>query len=209
MSRNLGIRHCDYCTQDYVVITGPIFNFEERYSFYVSEYRGMKVADAECQYCGTKYLAWVEPSPNKRKEWMDPDWAPEKRYYDLSYRSTFNDEPGKSDLPTIKPLTPLELKQQLAQRDADIERLSSNPEFKVSEDIELFPIQPGPIKFDTLTNCEDVPDNKVLVDRALLVSIKEQLEDYRMCQLSNHQGLVDNETNESIVLLKESLAGCT
>jgi len=111
VSRNLCKKECDFCYLDEVVITGPIFNFEERYDCYLHEYTGMKVADAECAYCGAKYLAWVEEAPGKRRTcWgYDEYTSEERRFYDLSYRSTFNDEPGKEDLPEKRPLSPVEL----------------------------------------------------------------------------------------------------
>lgn len=118
MSRNLCKKECDYCRLDEVVITGPIVLFEEYYpeSRYRSEYYGMKVAEAACAYCGAKYLAWIEPAIGGRKYncWYE-DEAENRRFYDLSYRSSFNDEPGKDDVPSSYPPSPVELKKRLQQ----------------------------------------------------------------------------------------------
>lgn len=72
---------------------------------YFDEFEGMKVADAICPACQAEYLAWVEPSENHR-ETNVPDSSveipieEEKDFYDLSYRTTFNDETfSPKDLP--------------------------------------------------------------------------------------------------------------
>lgn len=65
---------------------------------------GLIVARAECVDCEGKYLAWL----NHPRSWghartedihvqLDDNLAPVIR--DLSFRSSFNDEPGENDLP--------------------------------------------------------------------------------------------------------------
>jgi hypothetical protein len=53
----------------------------------------MLVANATCPNCQARYLAWVARIPYRR------EWLSYEGYEDLSYRSTFNDEPGLGDLP--------------------------------------------------------------------------------------------------------------
>jgi hypothetical protein len=63
----------------------------------------MLCADASCTVCGAKYTAWVGPTADGYG--MGPaarQIAAECGFYDLSYRSTFNDEPGPKDLPKKK-----------------------------------------------------------------------------------------------------------
>lgn len=63
---------------------------------YFDEYKGMTVAFAECPACLARYLAWVKPPPNKQfSREIDSD----QKFYDLSFRTSFNDEPGERDLP--------------------------------------------------------------------------------------------------------------
>lgn len=64
---------------------------------------GLWVADAECVDCKTKYTAWVGPAEgNYGRRVIDINLIEEHGFYDLSYRSTFNDEPGKEDIPLAK-----------------------------------------------------------------------------------------------------------
>ena len=66
---------------------------------YFAEYQGMLVRDAECPCCLAQYLAWVKPAPGSHGH-----AEAVATHYDLSFRSTFNDEPGERDLPryTVK-----------------------------------------------------------------------------------------------------------
>lgn len=104
MSRNLLSTCCNQCGADCVRMTGPVRDISaEDARAYLNEFRGLRVADAECAWCRTKYLAWVSPQrvhrywPFRAGHDMDPDGA--DGFYDLSYRSTFDDEPGEADLP--------------------------------------------------------------------------------------------------------------
>jgi hypothetical protein len=56
------------------------------------EYLDLSVANATCHLCEAKYLAWMSTPSEKEEPWI----------FDLSFRSTFNDEPGDEDLPKWK-----------------------------------------------------------------------------------------------------------
>lgn len=89
MSRNLACVDCDQCHAE-VNLTGKPYPFARNWP----EYDGMIIADAECSECRTRYTAWIgRPYPAGMNNLR------ERGFYDLSYRSTFNDEPGDSDLP--------------------------------------------------------------------------------------------------------------
>lgn len=120
MSRNLCRTDCHFCDGlvDLVGAIAPITR--EQCGVYFDEYEGMLVANAECVECGAKYLAWIDDPPRHNKGgwgWMTRRMHSEGiPFVDLSFRSTFNDEWGKGDLPqfeievvttrTKKPLTP-------------------------------------------------------------------------------------------------------
>lgn len=100
MSRNLGRTTCKFCDSP-VVVTGE----PERGAYthlplgpYRSEYADVHFAEAECPQCLAKYIAWLTPPPGYGGLVHDPDGA----VHDLSFRSTFNDEPGESDLPVFE-----------------------------------------------------------------------------------------------------------
>jgi hypothetical protein len=97
VSRNLLRTSCARC-QGVVRITGKTKTFEELRprSVYVDEYRGTKFADATCAWCGALYLAWCSTPPG----WPSMSCRlNEEGFFDLSFRSSFNDEPGPGDLP--------------------------------------------------------------------------------------------------------------
>jgi hypothetical protein len=93
VSRNLGRTDCYYCQGEVRPVEEwrPISPTDAR--GYFDEYQGMPVAAAACVDCEAKYLAW--------------GWNPNRSAYpgdageicDLSFRSTFDDEPGREDLP--------------------------------------------------------------------------------------------------------------
>jgi len=72
---------------------------------YYTEYDGMMVADAECPACLAKYLAWVTGPAGSN--WNSLPKEEGQTHVDLSFRSTFNDEPGEDDLPRYKVITKL------------------------------------------------------------------------------------------------------
>lgn len=68
---------------------------------YFQEYAGMLVANAHCPACLALYLAWVDERPRRNRQHARYFRAPLSEYtpyVDLSYRSSFNDEPGITDL---------------------------------------------------------------------------------------------------------------
>lgn len=99
MSRNLAQTDCYFCHGE-VKLTGEKRQVvKDDCGVYFAEYEGMIVADAECGDCEAKYLAWVDES--KRVCYRrTPD--PARLFEDLSFRSTFNDEPGEEDMPKYK-----------------------------------------------------------------------------------------------------------
>lgn len=93
MSRNLCRTDCYFCEGAIVLKERwrPIARADA--GVYFNEYCGMPVAAAECEDCEAQYLAW--------------GWNPTPTTYrgdggvvrDLSFRSSFNDEPGSADYP--------------------------------------------------------------------------------------------------------------
>jgi hypothetical protein len=107
MSRNLCDTHCQFCgecdTVELVEDRRPIR--EDEAGCYFEEYEGMLVANAACNLCEAKYLAWVDERPLKRPRfWLGVRREPRHGdpFFDLSHRSTFNDEPGEEDMPMYK-----------------------------------------------------------------------------------------------------------
>ena len=103
MSRNLASTHCDFCGAYPVLIEDPRPITKEEAGRYFNEYEGMLVANADCPFCWAKYLAWVDESGRSteslrgiRPQVPYSDGVP---FFDLSFRSTFNDEPGDEDRP--------------------------------------------------------------------------------------------------------------
>lgn len=95
MSRNLLQTECDVCDSEVEMVEDPRKITVEDAGVYFEEYESMVVADAECTRCHAKYLAWVEPPQNSDSQ-RSSNGA--KKFFDLSYRSTFNDEPGEEDI---------------------------------------------------------------------------------------------------------------
>jgi len=99
MSRNLCSQVCVHCEHPVVLCekVRPITKGDAGH--YFDEFEGVLVANALCPMCDAKYLAWMDTSAHDRKygcrERRSVDGIP----VDLSYRSTFNDEPGDADLP--------------------------------------------------------------------------------------------------------------
>lgn len=107
MSRNLCQSSCYFCQCGNIVLEEtprPITKADAGY--YFDEFEGLIVAHAHCFQCEAKYLAWLDGSKRKSasKGW-GWDW-PRRREDggpgDLSFRSTFNDEPGEEDMPKWK-----------------------------------------------------------------------------------------------------------
>lgn len=98
MARNLASTSCKRCGT-LPRITGEVHPLSRSEAgCYFEEFEGMLVAEAECPLCGALYLAWVDETTRARRH----GWAretPERGFVDLSFRSSFNDEPGEHDLP--------------------------------------------------------------------------------------------------------------
>ncbi len=96
MSRNLCRTDCRTC-ESKVEICGIPYRGDGTYQ------EGLWIADAVCTVCGTKYTAWVGPTRDGYgARDLDRQLVRDHGFYDLSYRSTFNDEPGADDLPAEK-----------------------------------------------------------------------------------------------------------
>lgn len=110
MSRNLCQTTCYYCSTEPKLIELPRPITKDEAFVYFDEYEGMLVANAECPLCEAKYLAWIDesgrrPDPTygmmfRRAGSTNEDGTPVIQ--DLSFRSSFNDEPGDDDLPKWK-----------------------------------------------------------------------------------------------------------
>ena len=99
MSRNLGRTNCDYCDDALRLEEAARPITREDAGAYFEEYEGMLVAAASCPSCGAEYLAWVD-ARQCASFGTDFGQGPEKcGFFDLSYRSAFNDEPGERDRP--------------------------------------------------------------------------------------------------------------
>jgi hypothetical protein len=104
MSRNLGQTTCYFCGAE-VRVTGVVHDIlPAEAGVYFDEYEGMVVADAECTDCKAEYLAWLDESRRSRFPRCLSHWPGRKEReriapLDLSFRSTFDDEPGESDMP--------------------------------------------------------------------------------------------------------------
>jgi hypothetical protein len=105
MSRNLGQRDCRFCPSKVVLVELPRAIASEDAGVYYKDYGGMLVANAHCPACLAKYLAWVTGPPGSNWNNLPKDEG--QTHVDLSFRSTFNDEPGEDDLPRYKVETKL------------------------------------------------------------------------------------------------------
>lgn len=90
MSRNLAMTHCYYCHEEVKLDEEPRPITKEESGVYYDEYATMPVANATCTICEAKYLAWTHYPDGQ---------IGEGPFVDLSFRSTFNDEPGVPDTP--------------------------------------------------------------------------------------------------------------
>lgn len=109
MSRNLLSTSCWFCSEPVVLVgpphAGTADDFGEHYA--KAQYGGMIVADAECSVCKAKYLAWLDGTSAVNTyghPWPKPvrDESGALTIQDLSFRSSFNDEPGSADYPEFE-----------------------------------------------------------------------------------------------------------
>lgn len=113
MSRNLAETRCVHCGHDVELDEEPRPITAADAGLYFDEYEGMTVANAFCPACNAQYLAWIDQSTRKVHGGRKPDYG---KITDLSYRSTFNDEPSPEDLPTYN-VQRIELWLRIGRRD--------------------------------------------------------------------------------------------
>lgn len=98
MSRNLCRVICYYCGHPVKISEPPRPITVYDCGRHFKEFKGMLVAKACCSACLAKYLAWIDLSKCVKN--------PRPKYHeiieDLSFRSTFDDEPGPNDLPEFE-----------------------------------------------------------------------------------------------------------
>jgi hypothetical protein len=101
VSRNLGRKECYFCP-GVPTIDGEPIAFAKYRPLWPDQkqYQGLKVAHATCPLCLAKYAAWLPWDDGSRYGWFR-DAGP-NGYTDLSFWSTFNDEPGREDLPEFE-----------------------------------------------------------------------------------------------------------
>jgi hypothetical protein len=129
MSRNLCSTSCQRChssESDSIVLDEPARPITKAEAGpYLAEYEGLLVARATCSVCGARYLAHVDETGRKPYTWPSGNlagvthvWRRSPRdgdgrlFFDLSFRSTFDDEPGPDDLPPWE--TPAQMRAALA-----------------------------------------------------------------------------------------------
>lgn len=136
MSRNLGDTSCRICN-DAVRLDEQARPISERDTgaAMFPNYEGLLVANARCRNCDAKYLAWVDAGSNRRLN--QGHWQrrqnDDREFVDLSFRSSFNDEPGPDDLPSRETLRRIHqreieteaqrLRDQAAELSAEADRL--------------------------------------------------------------------------------------
>jgi len=99
MSRNLCITNCYYCEHSIELLEDPREITERDAGVHYDTYRGMLVADAQCPICLAQYLAWIDDSNCSGHRRCKPGYPGYGKCFDLSFRSSFNDEPGEKDKP--------------------------------------------------------------------------------------------------------------
>lgn len=101
MSRNLGRSDCYYCASTRIVYEEaprPITRADA--GVYIDEYEGCIVAAAHCYECEARYLAWFDKSAHGRRfDYGHGRTFSLTEHCDLSFRSSFDDEPGVDDVP--------------------------------------------------------------------------------------------------------------
>lgn len=99
MSRNLCQTNCYWCDGEVKIVGSPYHLPDDHFSR-----PGMLAANADCIACGSHYTAWMGPSTKDKGDnygarYIDMQLIQQFGFFDLSFRSTFNDEPGKTDVP--------------------------------------------------------------------------------------------------------------
>lgn len=100
MSRNLGTVACYYCACSNIVYEEPVRPItRDDAGYYIDEYHGCTVAKAHCYECEARYLGWFDKSAHDRRYGWHSQSYDAASHCDLSFQSTFDDEPGAADLP--------------------------------------------------------------------------------------------------------------
>jgi len=126
MSRNLASTKCKRCGFIPTLIEAPRpVTIQDTGSAYFDLYKGLIVANAECPECKAKYLAWIDGTGQKRCT-SYPCKAEDYPFFDLSFRGSFNDEPGPNDAPPYAPPVTIRMNPEMAKEIARILAKSSN-----------------------------------------------------------------------------------
>lgn len=104
MSRNLMRTDCDFCQGVVALVEEPRRVTREDVGGYFETrggfgFAGMVAAHAACIDCEAQYLAWVSVDDCDGYRGQLGGCPDGCRFFDLSFRSTFNDEPGPEDMP--------------------------------------------------------------------------------------------------------------
>lgn len=101
MSRNLLRTDCYFCAGTVVLVKPPRLISTDDAKGYIDEFAGLIVAEAECCACLAEYMAWIDERGRTALDGRPFLRSPEDSapFFDLSFRSTFNDEPGQRDKP--------------------------------------------------------------------------------------------------------------
>ena len=100
MSRNLGRTNCKFCDGKVGLVESPRRATDDDTGKWPGDvYHELTIAHAECEDCHGKYTAWIKLPSWKRDHLTDV----EHPFFDLSFRSSFNDEPDPDDLYTVHP----------------------------------------------------------------------------------------------------------
>ena len=107
MSRNLCRTSCYFCKGEVKLTEEPRKGTEVDFGGYKDQYDGMIIANAECSDCEAKYLAWIDERTRCSQEYHGCNryTVVKGKFIDLSFRSSFNDEPDVDDLPRWKFVT--------------------------------------------------------------------------------------------------------
>lgn len=141
MSRNLAITHCRICHGRVVLEEKPRPATVADCGAYLVNYpNDFRVANASCIECSARYLAWVD-LPNCGGHWeRRPN--DEREFVDLSFRSSFSDEPGPDDLPSRQKLLAL----------ARVKRITDLEEAKQKIDVARSALRDAELELDDVRN---------------------------------------------------------
>lgn len=98
MSRNLASQCCYFCgldSEEFTFEEEPRLITKEDAGAYLDEYGKMMVAHVHCPNCKAKYTAWCSGGFLDQHDWHGDGL----KIRDMSFRSTWNDEPGEDDMP--------------------------------------------------------------------------------------------------------------